>query len=60
MFGSYKVDEMSHTFTLHVEGALVRTLIGKDLQRVFNLSGNALTVRAINPAENWTANWERY
>jgi len=29
-FGTYEVDENAHTFTFHVEGALVRTLIGKD------------------------------
>jgi hypothetical protein len=28
-FGTYKIDERTHTFTYHVEGALVRTLIGK-------------------------------
>src|SRR5579864_3952762 len=33
-FGTYSVDD-SHTFTFHVEGALVRTLVGKDLKRVY-------------------------
>lgn len=34
-FGRYEVDERSHTLTLHVEGALVRDLVGKDLVRTF-------------------------
>src|SRR5579871_1293497 len=32
-FGTYRVDEKPHTFNFHVEGALVRTLIGQDLPR---------------------------
>ena len=28
-FGTYRIDEADHTFTYHVDGALVRTLIGK-------------------------------
>jgi aryl-alcohol dehydrogenase-like predicted oxidoreductase len=30
-----EIDERAHTFTYRVEGALVRTLIGKDLTRVY-------------------------
>src|SRR4051794_30364402 len=37
-WGTYKVDARSHTFTFHVEGALVRTLVGKDLPRVYEFS----------------------
>jgi len=32
-FGTCLVDKPTHTFTFHVDGALVRTLIGKDLPR---------------------------
>jgi hypothetical protein len=39
-YGTYSVDEGAHTFTSYVEGALVRTLIGKDLTRVYEFSGN--------------------
>ena len=38
-FGRYEVDASAHTFTYHVEGALVRSLVGKDLTRRFELSG---------------------
>jgi hypothetical protein len=59
-FGTYEVDERAHTFTFHVEGALVRGLVGKDLTRVFELSGNQMIVKATNPAERWRVAWERY
>jgi hypothetical protein len=59
-FGRYEVDEAAHTFTFHVEGAMVRSLIGKDLPRVFELSGNQLIVKSTNPNEHWRVAWERY
>ena len=59
-FGTYAIDEASHTFTFHVEGALVRALIGKDLTRIFELSGNQLIVRSSNPDEHWRVAWEHY
>jgi len=59
-FGTYQVDESAHTFTFHVEGAMVRSLIGKDLSRVFELSGNQLIVKSSNPKELWRVAWEHY
>lgn len=58
-FGTYKIND-AHRFTFHVEGALVRTLIGKELVRVYELSGNQLSVKSPNPEEHWRALWERY
>jgi hypothetical protein len=58
-FGKYEIND-THTFTFHVEGALVRGLIGKDLKRVYELSGNQLTVKSPDPAEHWRVVWERY
>jgi hypothetical protein len=58
-FGTYKIDD-SRTFTFHVEGALVRTLIGKDLKRAYELSGNQLIVTSANPSEHWRVVWERH
>jgi hypothetical protein len=58
-FGSYRIDDSS-TFTLHIEGALVRTLIGKDLKRAYQISGNRLTVTSTDPDEHWRVVWERY
>jgi hypothetical protein len=58
-FGRYEINDV-HTFTFHVEGALVRTLIGKDLNRVYELSGNQLIVKSPDPTEHWRVAWERY
>jgi|SRR5579864_546092 len=59
-FGRYEIDENTRTFTFHVEGALVRTLVGKDLPRAFELSGKQLIVRSTHPEEHWRVAWERY
>jgi hypothetical protein len=59
-FGTYDIDEGKHTFTFHVEGALVRTLIGKELPRAFELSGKQLVVKSTHPEEHWRVAWERY
>ena len=58
-FGRYEFGD-SHTFTFHVEGALVRSLIGKDLKRVFEFSGNQLIVKSPDPNEHWKVAWEHY
>jgi hypothetical protein len=58
-YGSYRIDDAS-TFTFHIDGALVRTLIGKDLRRAYQISGDQLTIKSTNPREHWKALWERY
>jgi hypothetical protein len=59
-FGRYEVDEAGGTFTYHVEGALVRSLVGKDLKRVFELKEQRLTVKSSDPKERWRVTWEHY
>lgn len=59
-FGRYEIDERAHTFTFHVEGAMVRDLIGKDLPRAFELSGNQMIVKSTDPNEHWRVAWEHY
>jgi len=59
-FGTYSVDERAHSLTFHVEGALVRTLIGKDLPRSFEFSGKQLVVKSTHPEEHWKVGWEHY
>jgi Lipocalin-like domain len=59
-FGTYQIDDSAHTFTFHVEGALVRTLIGKDLPRSFEFSGQQLIVKSTRPDEHWRVVWEHY
>jgi len=58
-FGRYVIND-SQTFTFHVEGAMVRTLIGQDLPRAYRFSGNQLIVKSTNPNEHWQVTWERY
>jgi hypothetical protein len=58
-FGSYKVDERTHTVTHHVEGSLVRALVGKDLPRAYQFSKDGrLTLRSARPDEHWSVTWE--
>lgn len=58
-YGTFVIND-SHTFTFHVEGALVRSLLGKDLKRVYELSGKQLIVKSPDPNEHWRVAWERY
>lgn len=59
-FGSFRVDETAHTVTHHVEGALVRSLIGKDLTRVYSFSGRQLILKSSRADEHWKIVWEHY
>jgi len=58
-YGSYRIDDSS-TFTFHIEGALVRTLIGKDLKRKYEIYGDRMTVTSTDPNEHWRVVWEHY
>lgn len=57
-FGTYQIEERAHTFNYHVEGALVRTLVGKNLPRAFEFSGKQLIIKSTHPQEHWRAAWE--
>lgn len=59
-YGTYEIDARAHTFTFHVEGSLVRTLIGKDLPRAYEFSGKQLIVKSTRPDEHWKVIWQRY
>ena len=59
-FGTYEINESGHAFTFHVEGALVRALIGKDLARSFEFSGRQLIVKSTRADEHWKVTWEHY
>jgi hypothetical protein len=58
-FGRYDIDASTHSLTFHVEGALARNLIGKDLRRTYALSGNQLVVAPSDPQEHWRVTWKR-
>jgi hypothetical protein len=59
-FGTYEVDARAHSFTYHVDGALVRTLISKDLTRLYEFSGKQLIVKSSRRDEHWRVAWEHY
>lgn len=61
-FGSYDVDEATHTLTHHVEGANTRDLlVGKDLPRVYQFTADGkLIIRSARPDEHWSVMWEHY
>ena len=58
-FGRYEIDD-AQSFTFHVEGALVRALIGKNLKRIYAFSGSQLIVKSPDPNEHWKVTWEHY
>jgi len=59
-FGTYEINEGAQSFNYHVEGALVRSLVGKTLPRLYELSGQHLIVKSPDPSEHWRVAWERY
>jgi hypothetical protein len=59
-YGTYEVNEKEHTVTHHVEGALVKDLVGKDLTRVYRFEGKQLVLRSSRADEHWTICWEHY
>jgi hypothetical protein len=59
-FGTYEVDERAHRFTYHVEGAMLRSLIGKNLTRVYEFSGKQLIVKSLRRDEHWRVAWEHH
>ena len=61
-FGSYDVDEATHTLTHHVEGSVTRDLlVGKDLPRIYQFTKDGhLTIRSARADEHWSVTWEHY
>jgi hypothetical protein len=59
-YGRYDLDERAHTLTYHVEGALVRSLIGTDLIRRYEFQGSQLVIKPFRSDEHWVFAWEHY
>ena len=59
-FGQYVVDEPSRTVTHRYDGANVRSLLGQDVPRRYELAGQRLVLRSTRPDEHWSVTWERY
>jgi hypothetical protein len=58
-FGSYEVNEETHTVTHHVEGSITHGLVGKALPRVYQFSDGYLIIKSTRPDERWSVTWER-
>lgn len=59
-YGTYEVNEQAHNVTHHVEGALVRKLIGTNLTRVYRFSDGQLVLKSSRTDEHWTIAWVHY
>jgi Lipocalin-like domain len=61
-FGSYDVNEATHTVTHYVQGSITRDLlVGKDLPRLYEFSADGhLIIRSARPDEHWSVTWEHY
>lgn len=61
-FGSYDVNEATHTVTHHVQGSITRDLlVGKDLPRAFQITaGGELIITSTRPDEHWSVTWKHY
>ena len=61
-FGSYDVDETTHTVTHHVQGSITGDLlVGKDLPRNFEFTSDGhLIIRSTRPDEHWIVTWAHY
>jgi hypothetical protein len=57
-FGSYDVNEISHTVTHHVQGSVTHGLIGKDLRRAYQFLNGRLIIKSTRPDEHWSVAWE--
>ena len=58
-FGTYQIND-ARTFTFHVDGAMVRSLIGKDLPRSYEFVGKQLIVKSTDAKEHWKVAWEHF
>jgi hypothetical protein len=61
-FGSFDVDEATHTVTHHVQGSITRDLlVGRDLPRKFEFTPDGrLIIRSARPDEHWFVTWTHY
>jgi hypothetical protein len=61
-FGSFDINEATHTLTHHIEGSNTGdVLVGKGLPRVYQFTTDGhLIIRSARPEEHWSVIWERY
>jgi hypothetical protein len=58
-YGPVTVNEAENTFTITIESAAVRDLIGQSFTRAFEVSGDQLILKPTNPEESWRVTYQR-
>ncbi|KQQ08969.1 hypothetical protein ASF46_16075 [Rathayibacter sp. Leaf296] len=58
-YGSATIDDDQETFSVDVESAAVRELIGQTLTRSFEVTDDTLVLTPTDPAETWRVSYER-
>lgn len=58
-YGPVTVNEADGTFTVTIESAAVRAMIGQSFERAFEVSGDQLVLTPTNPEESWRVTYER-
>ncbi|MFZ0661183.1 MAG: lipocalin-like domain-containing protein [Acidobacteriaceae bacterium] len=61
-FGTYGLDEATHTLTFHVQGSDTDDLlVGKDLPRIYHFTKDGdLLIRSARSDEHWSVLWKHY
>jgi hypothetical protein len=61
-FGSYQVNDATHTVTHHVQGSITRDLlVGKNLPRAYQITTDGeLIITSTRPDEHWSVTWKHY
>lgn len=58
-YGPLTVDAGAGTFSVDVESAAVRALIGQTVTRDYAVDGDTLVLTPVDPAETWRVTYER-
>ena len=58
-YGTVAIDDAARRFVVTVESSLVRNLIGQNMTRVFEVSGDTLVLLPADPAEGFRVTYER-
>ncbi|WP_205748671.1 lipocalin-like domain-containing protein [Cryobacterium sp. LW097] len=59
-YGDLSVDEEAGTFSVEIESALARELIGQTLTRNFEVTDDTLVLTPVDVSEGWRATYERH
>ena len=59
-YGTVTIDDAAKTFVVTVESSLVRNLIGQNMTRVFEVSGDTLVLTPADPAEGFRVTYARF